>query len=1039
MKKIYIVSGIFILSFFPAIGQLNVTPSVPPTTLVNLLLGTGVTPSNITTNGATPSSQGSFTCGGGCNIGFGDGIIITSGSAAVAANPNTGTGQGAAINNLGDAQLQPLTTNPVHDASTLEFDFFVASDSVRFNYIFASDEYSDFTNSPYNDVFGFFINGPGIAGIQNLARLPVSGIPVTINNVNNGGPVGHGTPLPGPLPISNPAYFRDNQAPVTITTAYDGLTTPLTAAATVCPCELYHIKLAVGDVQDQIYDSGVFLQGNSFSSVGQIEIFANGVPQANNANVYVCDGQSVTLSVLNGLAACSSSYTWATGATTQSIVVNQSNVGLTNGIFACTVTHPTNPGCFTFTTFVHVIYVIPTAIIAGINSICAGGNTILTANPGSAYLWNTGATTQAINVTTAGNYTVTVTTVNGGCTAVSAPFTVTVGGAVASIAGVLSLCNGAATILTANAGTGYLWSTGATTQNINVTSSGTYTVTVTQAGGCTASTSANVSVNPNPAPSIVGVTSVCQGQFASLDAGAGYSGYLWSNGATTQTIAPFVAGTYTVTVTDANGCTGADNIAVVVNALPNPVIAGNNNFCQGGNSVLNAGGGFASYLWSNGATTQTITVTTAANYMVTVANAAGCLASTSLNVFVNPNPIPVIAGITAFCQGSSTILDAGAGYNIYQWSNGAGTQTISPTTANTFTVTVTDINGCTGTTSIATVVNLNPVPNIIGNSAICQGTTTLFNAGVYASYLWSTGATTQNITQGVAGTYTVTVTDANGCTGTDNINLVVNALPTPSIAGVTTFCSGGNSILNAGAGYINYLWSNAATTQTINVTTSGNYAVTVTNANGCTASTSATIIVNALPTPVITGTAAICQGTTSILNGGNYVSYVWSTGVTTPTITVGTAGNYTVTVTDVNGCVNSSPAFALSINQLPSAVISQNSSICVGGSSSFKITFVGTAPFTYTYLPSGGSNITGTTSNNPVTINVSPGATTTYTLVNISDANCNGGVAGSATVTVNALPTPSIAGVTTFCSGGNSILNAGAGYINYLWSNAATT
>ncbi|MFI5220553.1 MAG: PKD domain-containing protein, partial [Bacteroidia bacterium] len=304
----------------------------------------------------------------------------------------------------------------------------------------------------------------------------------------------------------------------------------------------------------------------------------------------------------------------------------------------------------------------------------------------------------------------------------------------------------------------------------------------------------------------------------------------------------------------------------------------------------------------------------------------------------------------------------------------------------------------------------------------------------------SNNPVTINVSPGTTTTYTlVNISDAN-CNGgvAGSATVTVNALPTPAIAGNLVFCQGDNTILNAGAGYNAYLWSTGSTAQTINTGAAGNYSVIVTNGNGCTASTSATVIVNALPTPVITGTAVICQGTTSILNGGNYVSYAWSTGASTPTITVGAAGNYTVTVTDANGCVNSSPAFALSINQLPEATISQSSAICIGGSSSFKITFVGTAPFTYTYLPSGGSNITGTTSNNPVTINVSPGATTTYKLVSITDANCSNIASGSITVTVNALPTPAIAGLNVICDGATTVFSVG-NYSNYQWSTGANT
>src|ERR1051325_10483349 len=164
MKKLYLSIGILFFISLRVSGQLVITPGVTPTTLVNTILGSGVTVSNITYNGVA-AACGTFSCGGGCNVGFTNGILLTSGSATVAAlpNPPSFTGQGQ-DNGLGtaDPQLNTLTTGQTQDVCKLEFDFSVASDSVAFNYIFASDEYSDYANTSCNDVFGFFISGPGI-------------------------------------------------------------------------------------------------------------------------------------------------------------------------------------------------------------------------------------------------------------------------------------------------------------------------------------------------------------------------------------------------------------------------------------------------------------------------------------------------------------------------------------------------------------------------------------------------------------------------------------------------------------------------------------------------------------------------------------------------------------------------------------------------------------------------------------------------------------------------------------------------------------
>ena len=231
---------------------------------------------------------------------------------------------------------------------------------------------------------------------------------------------------------------------------------------------------------------------------------------------------------------------------------------------------------------------------------------------------------------------------------------------------------------------------------------------------------------------------------------------------TTSSININTAGNYSVTVTDANGCTGTATFNLAVNANPTPTITGVTSFCAGGNSTLNAGGGYTNYLWSGGATTQTINVTTGGNYAVTVTNAAGCTATTNKVITVNALPVPSVTGTLAFCAGKNTTLTVPGSYASYQWSNGATTSNITVNTASTFTVTVTDANGCTGSKSATTTINTNPVPSITGNNSICQGQSSTISAGSYSGYSWSTGATTSSININTAGSYSVTVTDANG-------------------------------------------------------------------------------------------------------------------------------------------------------------------------------------------------------------------------------------------------------------------------------------
>jgi gliding motility-associated-like protein len=743
----------------------------------------------------------------------------------------------------------------------------------------------------------------------------------------------------------------------------------------------------------------------------------------------ICQGTSTTFDAGAGY----SSYVWSTGSGGQTL-----NMGIA-GTYTVTVTDAN--GCTGSDNINLTVNPLPVPAITGNNDFCQGNSSTLNAGAGfTNYLWSNAATTQTINVNASGNYVVTVT--NGfNCTA-STNLLVTVHALPNPvITGGTGICQGTFTILNAgNNYANYSWSTGETTQTINVNTGGNYTVSVTDINGCTNTSSTTMIVNPLPTPAVTGNNVVCQGVSTTFDAGAGYSSYVWSTGAGGQTINTGISGTYTVTVTDVNGCTGSDNINLTVNPLPVPAITGNNVFCQGNSSILNAGAGFNSYSWSTGSSAQNISVNTSGWYVVTVTNNFGCSASAHLYVTVNQLPTPAITGGTGICFGGSTTLDAGNGYSNYEWSIGATTQTIVATNAGNYTVTVTDNNGCVNSANTTMIVNALPTPVITGNTAICQGTFTTFDAGTgYNSYVWSTGSGSQMLNATIAGLYTVTVTDANGCTNSDSINLVVNALPTPAISGNTVLCQGNTTTLNAGAGYTSYAWSNSSTAQTINTGNAGMYSVTVYDGNGCSASTSVNIVVNPLPNPVISGTSAICSGTTSTLNTGNYSSFLWSTGETTQSISTGDSGNYTVTVTDLNGCIDSSQAFNLVVYSLPSAAISQNSAICIGGSSSFNISFIGTPPFHYIYNDGNQNSAWLTSLTSTATINVTPSDTTTYTLVSVTDLHCLGYVSGSAVVTVNPLPTPAITGTNVICDGNSTIFSADGGYNKYLWSTTETT
>jgi len=245
--------SLVLLVMHPAKSQvLEVSSAITPEEMVEILIGSGLNYENVVFTGAD-SSRGQFWGGPG-NIGLGNGIMLTSGKIDLAPGPNTMTGAGAISNAEGDADLEQLCPGGIsYDACVLEFDFVPFYEYVWFQFVFASEEYPEYVGSAFNDVFGFFISGPGISGpfsnnAKNIALILDTEIPVSINNVNQD---------------VNPEYFVENDSDFI---QYDGFTTVLTAESTVIPMETYHIKLAIGDIADFIFDSGVFLQASSFCS-----------------------------------------------------------------------------------------------------------------------------------------------------------------------------------------------------------------------------------------------------------------------------------------------------------------------------------------------------------------------------------------------------------------------------------------------------------------------------------------------------------------------------------------------------------------------------------------------------------------------------------------------------------------------------------------------------------------------------------------------------------------------------------------------------
>jgi hypothetical protein len=405
--------------------------------------------------------------------------------------------------------------------------------------------------------------------------------------------------------------------------------------------------------------------------------------------------------------------------------------------------------------------------------------------------------------------------------------------------------------------------------------------------------------------------------------------YLWSDASTTSVISPPI-GNITVVVTDANGCSGSASATINNTSVTlTPSVSATNSTCIAADgsatvSISNGAGPYV-YLWSNGNTTTTASNLASGAYNVTVTDANGCSGSASATVnSTSVTLTPSVSTTVSSCatnDGSATVsISNGTSPYVYLWSNGATTVTASNVGAGSYTVSVTDANGCSGTANGTVSTAGGP------NATVASATNVSCNGGATGSvdvsvtggaspltYLWSNGATTEDISNVAAATYTTTVTDANGCSFTVSSTLTEPAALTETTpVGTNLTCNGDatggvNISITGGTAPFSYTWSNGATTEDITGVAAGIYTATVTDANGCTFTTASTTVTE--PTALaVTGVvtdasnATATDGAIALTITGGTAPYT-----TNPSTLTGlAAGQYAVTVTDANGCTTSS-------------------------------------------------------------------------------------------------------------------------------------
>jgi hypothetical protein len=704
---------------------------------------------------------------------------------------------------------------------------------------------------------------------------------------------------------------------------------------------------------------------------------------ASSTNVS-CNGGSNGTATLTIAGATSPSFAWSNGATSQNLT------GLSAGTYVVTIT---NGAC---TVNASAVITEPTAISVTVDSItnvaCNGGTT------GAINVSVSGGTPIVNQVTYTlqmfddfGDGWTTTTTANhnliilaNGTPVVGSPFTFTTG----SIAPPVTFTAPSGSSITCNfidAGSyqdeceweitdannvivasmplaqignfttsfnvpvnqnpyTYLWSNGATTQDLSGLPAGTYTGTITDGNGCTL-VAGPLTVTQNPAIGVVvdnTADATCFGAAdgeisISVSGGNGTYTFAWSNGATTEDLTGLVAGSYTGTITDGLGCTlvagpllieEPTQITLALDSTTNILCNGDST----GAIAITVAGGFAPYTfaWSNGSTTEDLTNLPAGSYVGTITDDNGCSVASSAIVITEPSAIAVALDtvINVLCNGGTNgeiqiTVSGGVSPYTYLWSNGLTTEDLNSLAAGAYTGTITDANGCVlvaGPVTVSEPTVIVVTPDLVTNVS-CFGLTngkieiTVTGGTSPYTYLWSNGATSQDLSNIGAGSYSGTITDANGCTLVAGPVVITEPTALSLVVDNTTnvSCNGGSNgaisiTVSGGTPGYTYLWSNGSTTDDLTGLGAGSYTGTVTDANGCTLVGGPVVITapTALTASVATtneiqgGTA----GTTTLTVGGGTspYAYLWSNGATTQNLSGLVAGTYTVTVTDANGC-----------------------------------------------------------------------------------------------------------------------------------------
>lgn len=927
MKKIKIFLLLFFTLCINAVSQLQINSTYTPQQLVqNFFIGGGVTVTNVQFQGnigGTGCSQiGYFSNGNTTSLGMSSGIVLATGCVENIAQ----VGSSFMSNIVGSAGLTEITNiagNTSYDGARLEFDFIPQDSPIMFTYVFASEEYPEWVGSSYNDAFGFFISGPNPNGGNynnvNIALIPNTSTPVSINNVNGG---------------SYSQYYVNNDGsnnhPV-----FDGFTTPLVAQINVVPCQQYHIRISIADVGDQIYDSGVFLLRNSLATdaIDLTITYSSGSAPA----VEGCSYATITASTAIA-PSTPATISWSFGG-------NATN-GLDCNNIPNSITIPAGQTS-------NSIQVIPT--LDGINE-------------GLEYLvlirTDACGNTKRDTIYFMDN---TPLSVNAGqdqtlCqSALPATLTATpIGGAPPY---------------------NYQWNNNAgNTQTVQVSPTNTthYMVTVTDACNQTATDVVDVIIIPNPTSTFVANTPICAGEIVTVN----YTGnasqnatYNWNfsgatvlyggNGQGPHQITWYTPGTYNISLTvNEGGCnslptqqtiTVYDPSSPQCCSMPNPNAGPDKSVC-GLTTNLEAIPSMTGN-WTSIPNTAIITQINNPNSSVSVptpgtyqfiwteTTSPSCINSDTVTITFIQQPIGNAGVSTQVCshtyqmQAYSNIgigtwsVTPNNGVSIFGINNPNTNVTVQNDGVYTFTWTVNN-NGCISTSQVQIGFYQMPNSNAGTDDAVCQLNYTLQALSSVGIGIWSysgpgtvqfsnINSPNSAVNANVSGTYTFIWTENNnGCIDKDTVIIQLTKTPTSEFMATSINCYGNTSLVtytgNAEPGSIfqwnwdggNAIPGSGSGPHEVSWSVVGNHTISLTvSYNGCTSQITNLTLNN--PSPISTNIIKndlLCKNDQSgsinltVTDGTPPYTYQWSNGYTYEDLNNLSGGIYSVTVTDSNGC-----------------------------------------------------------------------------------------------------------------------------------------